>query len=180
MSATPANKNNQIGLGTWQMTSVDCERAVSFALQVGYRHIDTAAAYRNEEAMGRAVRSSGLKRDELFITTKLWNSEHSDPEKAFLNSLSRLGVSNFTQAHLQELLRKCYVKPSVNQVEFHPFLFQKELLTFCKSEDILMEAYSPLTRGECLGDPALVAMAKSYVKWMGSTKIVTCVGIQRR
>jgi 2,5-diketo-D-gluconate reductase A len=83
-----------LGFGVYQIPPEETERAVSDALEVGYRHIDTAAAYQNEEAVGRAVRSSGIPRDELFITTKLWiqNPGEGNARRAFEQSLVRLGV----------------------------------------------------------------------------------------
>jgi 2,5-diketo-D-gluconate reductase A len=85
-----------LGFGVYQIPAEDTERAVTEALEVGYRHIDTAAAYRNEEAVGRAVRSSGLPRDELFLTTKLWIQRpgEANARRAFEQSLERLGVDH--------------------------------------------------------------------------------------
>lgn len=83
-----------LGFGTFQITDLEeCERAVAHALQVGYRLIDTAAAYQNEEAVGRAIRNSGIPREELFVVTKLWIQDASyDPAKAaFYRSLERSG-----------------------------------------------------------------------------------------
>jgi diketogulonate reductase-like aldo/keto reductase len=189
----------QLGLGVWQIRAGKaCEAAVLAALQAGYRHIDTAAAYGNEESVGAAIRMSGIARDEIFVTTKLWNSDHRDPQRALDTSLRKLkfdyvdlylihypvrerrqswrtlsalraqgkarsiGVSNFTIAHLSELLAESETIPAVNQVEFHPYLYQKDLLAFCRDRGIVIEAYSPLTHGERLNDPKLVAIAKRY------------------
>lgn len=79
-----------IGLGTWQSTDEEVYNAVLAALEIGYRHIDTATLYRNEEAIGRAIKASGVPREELFITTKLWSSNHNDPETALKTSLAKL------------------------------------------------------------------------------------------
>jgi len=159
-----------LGLGVWQTPNGKaCEAAVLAALQAGYRHIDTAAIYGNEASVGAAIRASGLRRDEIFVTTKLWNEHHADPLRAFKGSLKRLqldyvdlylihfpvrernetwrvleqihgtgearsiGVSNFTIRHLETLLTLGETAPAVNQVEFHPFLFQKELMDYCKT-----------------------------------------------
>ena len=193
-----------LGLGTYQIASGGrCERAVAHALKRGYRHIDTAALYNNEADVGRAVRSSGLAREAIFVTTKLWNSDHGYDAtlRAFDRSLVRLGletidlylihwpesgkrleswramveirkqgrcrsigVSNFTTRHLQELLRHSDTVPSVNQVEFSPFLYQRELLRFCQDKGIQMVAYCPLTRGDKLGDRCVVELARKYDK----------------
>ena len=84
----------QLGFGVWQVPADECERAVATALEAGYRHIDTAAAYQNEEGVGRAVAASGIPRDELFITTKLWNADHGRDRAlaAFDRSLEALGL----------------------------------------------------------------------------------------
>lgn len=187
------------GLGVYQTGSGDGTRnAVSWALAAGYRHIDTAALYANEHEVGEAVRASGVPRDEIFITTKLWNSDHGYESalRAFDESLAALGldyvdlylihwpveklrrdswralekilndgraksigVSNYTIKHLKELLGHCHTPPSVNQVEFSPFLYQKELLEYCRSNGIQLEAYSPLTKGLKLQDRDLAAIA---------------------
>ena len=191
-----------LGLGTYQIPSGGrCERAVAHALARGYRHIDTAALYNNEGDVGRAVRDSGLAREDVFVVTKLWNSDqgHDSTFRAFDRSIARLGletvdlylihwpetgkrldswramaeirkqgrcrsigVSNFTVKHLQELLRASDVVPSVNQVEFSPFLYQRELLQFCESKGIQLVAYCPLTRGDKLGHPSVVALARKH------------------
>lgn len=84
-----------VGLGTWQTPDGEvAEKSVLAALNSGYRHIDTAAAYGNEESVGRAIKKSGIRRDELFVTTKLWNSDHGyeNTKKAIDTSLMKLGL----------------------------------------------------------------------------------------
>jgi diketogulonate reductase-like aldo/keto reductase len=189
----------QLGLGVWQTRAgASCEAAVAAALEAGYRHIDTASMYGNEESVGKAIRASGIPREQIFVTTKLWNSDHGNPERALDASLRRLefeyvdlylihypvrerrqswrvleamkekgkarsiGVSNFTIKHLTELLAGTQTIPAVNQVEFHPYLYQRELLDFCNAKGIAVEAYSPLTKGERLKDRKLVAIAQRY------------------
>ena len=189
----------QLGLGVWQTRAgATCEAAVLAALEAGYRHIDTAALYGNEESVGAAIRMSGIPRKNIFVTTKLWNSDHGNPGRALDTSLRKLkldyvdlylihypvrerrqswralealqaegkarsiGVSNFTIRHLTELLAETKTVPAVNQVEFHPYLYQRDLLDFCAGEGIVVEAYSPLTKGTRLSDPKLVAVAKKY------------------
>jgi diketogulonate reductase-like aldo/keto reductase len=191
----------QLGLGVWQIRAgAACEAAVLAALEAGYRHIDTAAMYGNEESVGAAIRMSGIPRENIFITTKLWNSDHGNPARALDTSLRKLkldyvdlylihypvrerrqswcalealraegkarsiGVSNFTIRHLRELLAETKTLPAVNQVEFHPYLYQRDLLDFCTGEGIVIEAYSPLTKGARLKDLKLVAVAKKYSK----------------
>ncbi|PZG21988.1 aldo/keto reductase [Nonomuraea aridisoli] len=82
----------QLGYGVWQVPADEAEHAVGLALQAGYRHVDTAAAYGNEEGVGRAVRACGRPREKVFVTTKLWNSDHDRAEAAFDESLERLGL----------------------------------------------------------------------------------------
>lgn len=194
----------RLGLGVYQTPSgVTTSRAVRYALKIGYRHIDTAWLYGNEGDVGRAVRESGIQREEVFITTKVWNSDqgYASTLTACERSLRRLelsyvdlylihwpvqgkskdtwnamiqilrdgkaraiGVSNYQIFDLQEILQNFDVVPSVNQVEFHPFLYQEELLQFCKNNNIQLEAYSPLTRGEKLNHPAIVGLAKKFGK----------------
>ncbi len=191
-----------LGLGTYRLLSgTETENAVTWALDYGYRHIDTAALYGNEESVGRAIRKSDVPREDIFVTTKLLNNEHDDAAGAFENSLKKLGmdyvdlylihwpvenkwktswkiieklynekkcraigVSNFTISHLKQLLEFADITPAINQVEFSPYLYQKELLEFCKSKNIVLEAYSPLTRGVKFSDERLVSMATKYKK----------------
>ncbi|WP_219463546.1 aldo/keto reductase [Nonomuraea rhizosphaerae] len=84
----------QLGFGVWQVPADEAERVVTDALEAGYRHIDTAAAYGNEEGVGRALRASGIAREKLFVTTKLANDDHGRAEEAFEESLERLGLDH--------------------------------------------------------------------------------------
>jgi diketogulonate reductase-like aldo/keto reductase len=192
-----------LGLGTWQTTGKKVEGVILSALNIGYRHIDTAAAYHNETEIAKALIKSGIPRENIFITTKLWNSEHgcnkaiAACEKSLNNlgldyidlylihwpvaglyietwkALEKLlecgkcraiGVSNFTVRHLEALLKEAVIVPAINQVEFSPYLYQKELLDYCRSKGIQLEAYSPLTRGKKLSNPALSVLADKYGK----------------
>ncbi|MCI4358501.1 MAG: aldo/keto reductase [Thermoplasmata archaeon] len=193
-----------LGLGVWQTPAgIATEEAVRAALRSGYRLIDTAAMYGNESDVGRAIRHSSVPREELFVTTKLWNDDqgYEGALAAFERSRSRLGVStvdlylihwpvpgkreeswraltqlqqegraraigvsNFTIAHLEALARVSEVTPAVNQVEFSPFLFQAELLEYCCSHGIQLEAYSPLVRGRRLDHPVIGALAAAHGK----------------
>ena len=191
-----------LGLGVWQAgAGKETRKAVSAALESGYRLIDTAKLYGNERDVGAAVKESRIPRDEIFVTTKLWNSDQgfesalrafegsrrelgleyvdlylvhwpvpqlrNESWKALLKireqGLARsIGVSNYTIPHLEELLSATPVPPSVNQVEFHPFLFQRELLEYGQKHHIQLEAYSPLTRGRRLKDPVIKEIAAKY------------------
>lgn len=192
------------GLGTYQAQSgKETRDAVLYALHAGYRHIDTASMYGNEEDVGTAIAESGIPREEIFVTTKLWNSDHGYDSglAAFKKSHRRLrlsyvdlylihwpvqdlrnetwraletllkegkcraiGVSNYMIRHLEELLERSSTIPVVNQVEFSPYLYQKDLLEFCRKSKIQLEAYSPLTKGHKLNDPKLVTLASKYSK----------------
>ena len=195
-----------LGLGTWKSNEGDALRAITNALEIGYRHIDCAARYENEPEIGEAIATSmaahQISRNDLWVTSKLWNSFHqaAHVEPALKRTLSDLkldyldlylmhwpvalkpevpfpakgedfmsleqvpiietwqameacvdkglvryiGVSNFSQKKISDLLGKCSIRPINNQVEAHPFLQQKELLQYCSSEGITLTAYSPL------------------------------------
>ena len=193
----------RFGLGVYQSTGKSGMAAIKHALSVGYRHIDTAALYSNEAEVGQAVRECGIARDQVFVTTKLWNADqgYDSTLKAGALSLKKLGldkidlylihwpepgkrrdswralielrergvtrsigVSNYTVAHLKELLAQSKVKPSVNQVEFNPFLYQRDLLSFCNDHGIALVAYCPLARAQKLKDARLRKIAESCRK----------------
>lgn len=86
----------QLGFGVWQVPDDEAFTAVGAALDAGYRSIDTAAAYGNEEGTGKAIARSGIPREELFVTTKLWNSDHGYDAalRAFDSSLEKLGLDH--------------------------------------------------------------------------------------
>lgn len=193
-----------IGLGVYQAhAGTETQNAVIHALKAGYRHIDTAKFYRNEKDLPAAIKRSGVPREHVFVTTKLWNDDHGYDKtiKACKESLKRLemqyvdlylihypmrklrgdswrametlyeegkcraiGVSNYTVRHLEELLKTTKIVPAVNQVEFHPYLYQKELLDFCHTHHVRIEAYSPLTKGKKLNDPKLLNISGRYNK----------------
>ncbi len=94
LTFSDGNTIPQLGFGVWRVADDVAERAVSEAFEVGYRHIDTARIYGNEEGVGRAIKTSGLKPEELFITTKIWNADHGydNALRAFDASMDRLGL----------------------------------------------------------------------------------------
>jgi diketogulonate reductase-like aldo/keto reductase len=191
-----------VGFGTFKSEpGTATEQAVTWALEIGYRHVDTAAAYGNEADVGRAVRASGIERSKVFITTKVWNADQGYEQtlRAFEESSRKLGldavdlylihwpvpgrfvdtwrameklyadgrvraigVSNFKVHHLEELAKTATVPPAVNQVEFHPFLLQPELLAYDLAKGIRHEAWSPLTRGRSLDDPVIARVARAH------------------
>ncbi|WP_371925845.1 aldo/keto reductase [Halobacillus sp. A5] len=194
----------QLGLGVYKVNSgEEVYQTVQSALDIGYRHIDTASFYGNEAGVGQAVNDSGIKRDELFITTKIWNDEHGYEKAidAFHRSLEQLGmeyvdlylihwpvpgrfketwkameklykegrvraigVSNFLEHHLDDLLDVAEIFPMVNQVEFHPQLYLKDLHRYCSDRNIQLEAWSPLARARYLDHPVLKKIGEKYGK----------------
>jgi len=231
-----------VGFGTWQAAPKEVETAVEIALKSGYRHIDCAAIYRNENEVGAGIRKSGVPREDIFITTKLWNTKQHSYEEAeagldkslrdlglqyvdlylihwpvefasgdkwfpldnngvfqakhsnipqvwsFMEKLletgktKAIGVSNFNVRRLKELLATCKVKPAVNQIEIHPYLQQSDLMAFCKSQDILLEAYSPLGNNQT-GEPKTVDDAEVHAVGksldMDPGQVLVSWGVQR-
>ena len=193
-----------LGFGVFQMTDgPQVEAAVKYALQTGYRSIDTASVYGNERGVGKAIRECGIPRGEIFLTTKVWNDDQRAKRTlaAFEESLKRLqtdyvdlylvhwpvadcyletwrvmeeiyqsgrakaiGVSNFLPHHLEDLLREGQVVPTVNQIEFHPYLVQPDLLRFCQSHKIIVEAWSPLMQGHVVKEPVIQKLAEQHGK----------------
>lgn len=193
-----------LGFGVFKVDDgQEVEQAVKDALEIGYRSIDTAAVYGNERGVGKAIRESGIAREDIFLTTKVWNQDQREKRTlaAFEESLKRLetdyvdlylihwpvegcyqetwqamekiyqsgrakaiGVSNFLVYHLEDILCDSQIVPSVNQVEFHPFLVQPELLRFCQIHKIQVEAWSPLMRGQIVTEQAVQVLAKKYHK----------------
>jgi diketogulonate reductase-like aldo/keto reductase len=194
----------QLGFGTFKSApGTETEQAVRWALECGYRHIDTAAFYGNEADVGNALKASGLPREEVFITTKVWNDDQGYDatlkafeksrkllgteiidcylihwpvsgmynetwkamEKLYSEGIVRsIGVSNFLVHHLEDLIQNSDTVPVMNQVEFHPFLLQKDLLDYDRDHSILHEAWAPLTRAQYLDHEVITAIADSYGK----------------
>jgi diketogulonate reductase-like aldo/keto reductase len=191
----------QLGFGVFQIRpGHETRAAVESALAAGYRHVDTAAIYRNEADVGAAIRASGVPQDAVWVTTKLANADQgaATARHAFEGSLERLGldavdlyllhwpherrleswavleqlhaeglartigVSNFLVRHLDELLARVSVPPAVNQIELSPFLYRsrEDTLRRCADAGIVVEAYSPLTKGRRLDDATVGALAE--------------------
>lgn len=171
------------GIGTFLLSPDEAEASVLSALQCGYRLIDTANAYVNEKAVGRAMKRSGLKREEIFLETKLWPSfyEQDDAvdktlarldtdyidlllihqpagnyiagyrqmEKAYKEGKVRaIGLSNFNESQIREILEICEVRPSVLQTEVHPYSQEKALKQFLAQEGMVIQAWYPLGHGD--------------------------------
>lgn len=192
------------GLGVFQSNEgEEVINAVKYAVNMGYRHIDTASMYHNEKGVGEGIRQSNIKREDVFITSKVWNSDqgYDNTINAFNRSLNKLGfeyldlylihwpvsglyketwkaleylykqgkvkaigVSNFLIHHLENLLTTAEILPMVNQVEFHPYLVQQDLLDFCTKNKIQFEAWAPLMRGAIHKVDLLNTLAKKYHK----------------
>jgi len=218
-----SNKIPYIGYGTYQSPSnQETIDNVVYALKCGYRLIDTASRYKNEKEVGEAINNSGIERKDIFLTTKLWNTEqgYETTLKAFNNSLKELnqeyvdlylihwpipkgheedwkqlnrdtwkamediyksgkakaiGVSNFEIVHLENILSNCSVKPMVNQIEVHPGCYHKELIDYCNSKGIVVEAYAPLVHGEAVSNPLLLSLAEKYNKSIAQICLRWCM-----
>jgi diketogulonate reductase-like aldo/keto reductase len=192
------------GLGVYlSEEGKEVTNAVKWALEEGYRHIDTASIYENEEGVGLGIKESGVDRKDIFVVSKVWNSDqgYDSTIKAYEASLERLnldyldlylvhwpvngkyketwrameylyehrgvraiGVSNFMQHHLEELLSASKIIPMVNQMEFHPYLVQQELIDFCNKNTIQYEAWSPLMQGHIFELEVMKGLAAKYQK----------------
>jgi len=193
-----------VGLGVFKLEEgEEVSNSVLWALEAGYRSVDTAKVYGNERGVGKAIKQSGISRDQLFLTTKVWNSDQGYDEtlRAFDKSLEFLGeeyvdlylvhwpvkgkyvetwralevlykeervrsvgVSNFLQHHLEDVLDSSSLVPMVNQVEFHPRLQQPGLQAFCKKHNIQLEAWSPIMKGRVVEIPELNEIGARYNK----------------
>lgn len=201
----------KLGLGTWFISDNEVSDAVREAVKIGYRHIDTAQAYENERGVGEGIRTCGISRKELFVTTKLaaeaktyedaaaavngsleklgldyidlmlihspqpWNDFRGgnyaegnreawraleDAYKA--GKLRAIGVSNFKEADIENIISSCTVKPMVNQLLVHIGNTPAELMEYCHTNNILVEAYSPVAHGEILKSEEVKEMAEKY------------------
>ncbi len=194
-----------LGFGVYQIPdAAECTAAVSSALEVGYRSIDTAAVYRNEGAVGSAISTSGIAREELFITSKLWIDQAGDTEtlRAFDLALSKLkvdyldlylihqpygdiygawraleklyaegrvraiGVSNFYEDRLVDLIVQNEVAPHLNQIETHPFFQRTEYQALLVKHGVQLESWGPFAEGknDLFTNPLLAEIGAGYGK----------------
>ncbi|MBN2662476.1 MAG: aldo/keto reductase [Bacteroidales bacterium] len=199
------NKIPSLGLGTYKITKPsDVDNAIESALKNNFTLIDTAEIYANEQEIGNSLKKFGAKRYNLFITSKVWNSEqgyettlrsfertlkklqtdyldlyliHWPKEKSTMletwrameklyndGRVKNIGVSNFHVHHLEQLFKTATVIPAVNQIELHPYLTQKSLTEFCKKNDIVVEAWSPIAKGSVANDSLLQEIGKKHNK----------------
>ena len=191
-----------LGFGTYKITDdTEVERSVLTAFEAGYRSIDTASMYENEEAIGRALGACGIPREEIFLATKAWNDEQGEEgvlraidcslarlgvdrvdlylvhwpfpdlyestwrgmERVLADGLTRaIGVCNFLPEHLEALRAATGASPVVDQVEHHPWLQQPALREYCRTHDIVVEAWAPIMRGRTDEVPELVEIAIAH------------------
>jgi diketogulonate reductase-like aldo/keto reductase len=201
----------RLGLGTWFIDDDKAAQAVRDAVEIGYRNIDTAQAYSNEVGVGEGVRTSGVARENLFVSTKLaaeiknyddavaavegslqalgldyidlmlihapqpWNDfrggDYAEGNREAWRALEdanttdklrSIGVSNFLPEDLENILQGGTVAPHVNQLLVHVGNTPTELIAYCESKNILVEAYSPIAHGEILKNQDVAAIAKNY------------------
>lgn len=220
------------GFGTFLTPDgATCVEAVRTAIATGYTHIDTAAVYGNEKSVGEGIQESGIKRSDLFVTSKVWNTERGYDKtlKAFDKTLRDLqldyldlylihwpantlqfgneadrlnvdtwkamerlheeglvrsiGLSNFMQHHIEPVFVRANICPMVNQIEYHPGFTQRECVEFCQKNNILVEAWSPLGRGNVLNNPLLKTIAAQHgksvaqvaIRWVMQTGVLPLV-----
>ena len=209
----------QIGFGTFRIPDDVVTQSVKYALNAGYRHIDTAAIYGNEKGVGLGIKESGVPRNEIFLTSKLWNEDqgYDSTLKAFDESLKKLGtdfldlylihwpkdknkeswkameklykdgrikaigVSNFKEHHLDDLLTEVEIVPMINQVELHPQFPQTELRNYCGKKGILVEAWGSLMQGQIFDKEIIKEIAEKHnktvsqigVRWAVQSGVVT-------
>ena len=189
------------GIGTFLLSPDEAERSVYEALQCGYRMVDTANAYMNEKAVGRAIRRSGVNREEIFVSTKLWPTVYEDEnavdetlkrlgldyvdllfihqpagnymagyrqmEKAYKEGkIKAIGISNFHDEKLRDILENAQIKPQVIQTEAHPYFPQTDLREELKDYDIRIMAWYPLGHGDkaLINEPVFAKLAEKYGK----------------
>jgi diketogulonate reductase-like aldo/keto reductase len=201
----------RLGLGTWFIDDGKAAQAVRDAVEIGYRYVDTAQAYGNERGVGEGVRTSGVARNELFVSTKLaaevkdydaavaaiegslatlgldhidlmlihspqpWDDfrggDYSQGnaqawralEEAYqAGKLRSIGVSNFLQADLDNVIDHGTVTPHVNQILVHAGNTPADLIAYCQERNVLVQAYSPIAHGEILENEHVAAIADTY------------------
>lgn len=194
----------EIGIGTYRLYGRECQKAVSEALSIGYRHVDSAQMYKNEKEVGDAIYSSSVNREDVFLTTKVWhtNLEHDDVLQSVEDSLRQLrtpyvdlllihwpndqfsiqqtfeamltlrdqgkalniGISNFPLGLTKKVVEEHRIPILTNQVEYHPFLAQFDLLDYSYENDFLITAYSPLAQGKVMENDTLSEIGEEYGK----------------
>lgn len=203
----------KLALGTWLIDNDKVAEAVREAVKIGYRHIDTAQAYGNEQGVGEGVRTCGISRDKIFVTSKVaaehktyesaadsidetlnkmeldyidmmlihspqpWNKVNQSENRYFAENkqvwkamedaveagkVRAIGVSNFLENDIDNILSDYKIRPAVNQILAHISNTPLKLIDYCKNKDILVEAYSPIAHGEILKNESIIKMAEKY------------------
>ncbi len=203
----------KLALGTWFIDDDKAAEAVREAIKIGYRHIDTAQAYGNERGVGEAIRTCGVSRDKIFVTSKVaaenktyksaadsidetlnkmkldyidmmiihspqpwvevnqsenrYFKENQEVWKAMEDAVEAgkvraIGISNFLQEDVDNILSNCKISPAVNQILAHISNTPLKLIDYCKNKGILVEAYSPIAHGEALKNKSIKEMADKY------------------
>ncbi|MGN1134309.1 MAG: aldo/keto reductase [Oscillospiraceae bacterium] len=203
----------KLALGTWLIENDEAKAAVKNAIDLGYRHIDSAQAYGNEQGVGEGIKASGIARHDIFVTSKVaaeiknykkakqsidesliklgmdyidlmlihcpqpwseynknsyrYESENNEVWRAMeeavkAGKIRSIGISNFEQEDTKNILNNCSIKPAVNQLRVNPLDTPVKLTDFCKDNDILVEAYSPVAHGDALGNDMLKSLAEKY------------------
>ena len=203
----------KLALGTWLIDDNIVSEAVREAVKIGYRHIDTAQAYKNERGVGEGLRTCGVSRDKIFVTSKVaaenktyesavnsidetlrkmkldyidmmiihspqpWIEVNQSENRYFYENkqvweamedavkdgkVRTIGVSNFLKEDIDNILSDCKIRPAVNQILAHISNTPIKLIEYCKSKDILVEAYSPIAHGEALKNTKIKEMADKY------------------
>lgn len=218
------NENSEIpiiGLGTFRMTNEsEVVNTVLKALEIGYRHFDTAKAYNNEHLIGLALKSANIKRNEVFLTTKIklsdqkadiisqiedslekletnyldlvilhWPSQDYDlnyfnyqvlEEYYQKGIIKAIGVSNFNKHHLEDLLTKCVIRPTINQIELHPGFNQLEMQKYLEDENIVLQSYAPFMKSEVFSGKYFSALSLIGAKYQATVaQVIIAWGLAR-
>ena len=204
----------QLGLGVWQADNgPEVINAIHWALDAGYRHVDTAKVYKNEEAVGKALSTASVPRDQVWLTTKIWNDDirGGNTTKALEKSLKRLGtdyadlillhwpvdgyeraweeleraveagkvksigLSNFMEEHIADIIKAGSTLPAVNQIEYHPYLIQADAISASDEHNIAITAWSPLMQGKFVDEPLFGNIAQEYDKTAAQVVLRWCL-----
>lgn len=205
-----SNRMPVLGLGSWQLKQDTVDTIVG-AIRLGFRMIDTSGDYGTQAGIGAGIRHSGHRRDELYVTTKVEETDdayqaarknlgelqadyvdllliHRPPAdgagedlwrgliRAKQENLTRdIGVSNYSIEQIDALIRSTGETPAVNQIEWSPFGHSERMWEYCRKHEIVIQAYSPLTRTTRLDDEHLGTMAKRYGKTPAQLLIRWCL-----
>lgn len=207
-------KMPQLGLGVWQVANgQEAINAIHWALEAGYRHVDTASIYKNEAAVGEALATASVPRKDVWLTTKIWNDDiragrttaaldealarlqtdyvdllllhwpvdgyiaaWKEIEQALSAGKARaIGLSNFMEPHLEDILEHGEILPAVNQIEYHPYLTQGDAISLCDQHDIRITAWSPLMQGHFKDEPLFAEIGEVYGKSPAQVVIRWCL-----